>query len=222
MQVSVETSEGLGRKLTVRLPAERIQGAVDKRLKSIKGTVRLDGFRPGKVPFSVVKKRFGGQVRQEVLGEVIQSSFQEAVVSESLRPAGTPQILPLEDADLESGGFGYTATFEVFPEIELAPADVIEIERPVAEVVDDDVDTMINNLRKQRATWRDVDREAVLGDQLIIDFTSTVEGEDIAGGNAEKSALELGSGSMIPGFEDQLIGVVADGDKTVRVDFPYD
>jgi trigger factor len=222
MQVSVENSEGLGRKLTVRLPAEQIQGAVDKRLKSIKGTVRLDGFRPGKVPFSVVKKRFGGQVRQEVLGEVIQSSFQEAVVSESLRPAGMPQILPLEDADLESGGFGYTATFEVFPEFELAPTNLIEIERPSAEVGEDDVDTMISNLRKQRATWSVVDREAVTGDQLIIDFTGTVEGEEFAGGSAENTVLELGSGTMIPGFEDQLIGVVAGGDKTIRVDFPDD
>jgi trigger factor len=157
-----------------------------------------------------------------VLGEVIQSSFQEAVVSESLRPAGMPQILPLEDADLESGGFGYTATFEVFPEFELAPTNLIEIERPSAEVGEDDVDTMISNLRKQRATWSVVDREAVTGDQLIIDFTGTVEGEEFAGGSAENTALELGSATMIPGFEDQLIGVVAGGDKTVQVDFPDD
>ena len=222
MQVSVETSEGLERKLIVRLPAERIQGAVDERLHSMKGKVKLDGFRPGKVPFSVIKKRFGGQVRQEVLGDVIQSSFQEAIVSESLRPAGMPQILPLEDADLETGGFGYTATFEVFPEIELAPAEKIEIERIVAEVLDADVDTMIENLRKQRATWTDVERDAATGDQLIIDFTGTREGEEIVGGKGEKSTLELGSGTMIPGFEDQLIGVRANDDKTIEVTFPDD
>ncbi len=220
MQVSVETSEGLERKLIVRLPAERIQGAVDERLHSLKGKVKLDGFRPGKVPFSVIKKRFGGQVRQEVLGDVVQSSFQEAIVSESLRPAGMPQIHPLEDADLEAGGFGYTATFEVFPEIELVPAEKIEIERPVAEVLDGDVDTMIENLRKQRATWTDVDRGAAQGDQLILDFTGTLDGEEIAGGKGEKSTLELGSGTMIPGFEDQLIGVRAKDDKTIQVTFP--
>ena len=223
MQVSVETTEGLERKLTVRLPAEQIQGAVDERLHSIKGTVRLDGFRPGKVPFGVVKKRYGGQVRQEVLGEVIQSSFQEAVVSESLRPAGMPQIEPLEgDDQTDKEGFGYTATFEVYPEFELAPADGIEVERPVATVNEADVDDMIESLRKQSAEWKEVDRSAANGDQIIIDFTGSIDGEEFAGGKAEKSPLELGSGSMIPGFEDQLIGVKSGEDKTIQVTFPDD
>ena len=222
MQVSVETTEGLERKLTVRLPAEQIQGAVNERLNSIKGSVNLDGFRPGKVPFGVVKKRFGGQVRQEVLGEVIQSSFQEAVVNESLRPAGMPQILPIEDDQTEKDGFGYTAVFEIYPEFELAAVSDMEIERPVVEVTESDIDTMIENLRKQRATWTEVSREAALGDQVVIDFTGSMNGEEFAGGKGENTPLELGSGSMIPGFEDQLVGIKKEEDRTIKVVFPDD
>ncbi|MEM7207094.1 MAG: trigger factor [Pseudomonadota bacterium] len=223
MQVSVETTEGLERKLTVKLPAEKIQGAVDERLNSLKGNVRLDGFRPGKVPFSVVKKRFGGQVRQEVLGEVIQSSFQEAVVSESLRPAGAPMIHPIdEENDVEEGGFGYTAVFEVFPEFELTATEELEIERLSAEVSDEDVDGMIDNLRKQRAEWEEVERDAKDGDQIMIDFTGTVDGEEFPGGSAQNTPLELGSGRMIPGFEDQLIGVKPGDERTINVTFPDD
>ncbi len=222
MQVSVETTDGLERKLTVRLPAEQIQGAVDERLHSIKGTVRLDGFRPGKVPFTVVKKRFGGQVRQEVLGEVLQSSLQEAIVNESLRLAGMPSILPLENEGGDEQGFAYTATFEIFPEFELTPADSIEIERPTAEVLESDIDTMIENLRKQRASWNEVEREAALGDQVNIDFDGTVDGEHIPGGKAENTPLELGSGTMVPGFEEQLLGAKKGEDKTIQVTFPED
>lgn len=222
MQVSVETTEGLERRLTVRLPAEQIQGAVDAKLHSIKSSVKLDGFRPGKVPFGVVKKRFGGQVRQEVLGEVIQSSFQEAVVNESLRPAGMPQIEPIEDDETEQDGFGYTAVFEIYPEFELASVESIEIERPVADVNDQDVDTMIENLRKQRATWNEVDREAKEGDQIVIDFTGSIDGEEFDGGKGEGMPLELGSGAMIPGFEEQLVGVKSGDDKTIGVTFPDD
>ena len=222
MQVSVETTQGLERKLTIKLPADRVQGAVDQRLNSLKSTVRLDGFRPGKVPFSVLKKRFGGQVRQEVLGEVIQSSFQEAVTSESLRPAGMPDILPLEDEGLEEGGFGYTATFEVFPEFELTATEELEIERPVSELSDDDLNDMIENLRKQKAEWVDVERAAASGDQVIIDFKGSVDGEEFAGGSAEKTPLELGSNTMIPGFEDQLIGATVDEERVIDVTFPED
>lgn len=222
MQVSVETTKGLERKLTVRLPAEQIQGAIDGRLDSIKSSVRLDGFRPGKVPFAVVKKRFGGQVRQEVLGEVIQSSLQEAIVSESLKPAGMPSVLPVEDDSIEEGGFVYAATFEVFPEFELTSVDSIEIECPTAEIVEMDIDTVIESLKKQKATWFDVEREAALGDQVNIDFDGTVDGAQIPGGKAENAPLELGSGSMIPGFEDQLIGVKKGDDKTIQVTFPED
>lgn len=220
MQVSVEATEGLERKLKVQVPADRIDSAVDERLQSLSKSVRLQGFRPGKVPMKVVRTRFGAQVRQEVIGEVIQSSFQDAVVQEKLRPAGLPQIEPLE---LDAGAdFSYTAVFEVYPEFELAATDSLEIEKPVAEVADADIDDMIESLRKQRTDWEDVERAAEDGDQLTIDFLGRVDGEEFAGGKADNVPLVLGSGSMIPGFEDQLVGASAGDEKTIKVSFPED
>ena len=221
MQVSVEMTKGLERKLTVRLPAEQIQEAVDERMHSIRGTIKLDGFRPGKVPYKVVKKRFGGQVRQEVLGDLIQSSFQQAVTSQQLRPVGIPNILPLV-GDEEGDGFGYTAVFEVFPEFELASVEALEIERPVAEIIDTDIDLMIEELRKQHASWNDIVRPSMRGDQVVIDFNGTVDGEEMPAGRMEKMSLELGSNKMIPGFEDQLVDLTAGEDKTIQVGFPDD
>jgi len=220
MQVSVEATEGLERKLKIQVPAERIDSAVNERLQSLSKTVRLQGFRPGKVPFRVVRTRFGAQVRQEVLGEVIQSSFQEAVVQEQLRPAGMPQIEPFNmDADKE---LAYTAVFEVYPDFELASVDDLEIERPVAEVAESDIDEMIDSLRKQRSEWEAVERAAEEGDQLTIDFVGSIEGEEFPGGKADNMPLVLGSGSMIPGFEEQLTGASAGDEHAVKVSFPED
>ncbi len=220
MQVSVEATEGLERKLKVQVPAERIDSAVNERLQSLSKTVRLQGFRPGKVPLRVVRTRFGAQVRQEVLGEVIQSSFQEAVVQEQLRPAGMPQIEPV---DMDAGKeLSYTAVFEVYPDFELAAVDGMQIERPVAEVAESDIDEMIDNLRKQRSEWETVERAAEDGDQLTIDFVGSIDGEEFPGGKADNMPLVLGSGSMIPGFEEQLVGASAGDERSVKVSFPED
>lgn len=220
MQVSVESSEGLERRMTVELPADKVNEAMEKRLREIARTARLDGFRPGKVPLSVVRKRFGGQVQQEVFGDLVQSSYFEALSSEQLNPAGEPTIEPLERAPEE--GMGYVAIFEVMPEFELADISSAVISRPVVEVTDQDVDAMVEKLRKQRTTWNEVDREAREGDQVNIDFKGFIDDEAFDGGTAEGVPLVLGSGSMIPGFEEGLIGARAGDERTLEVTFPDD
>ena len=220
MQVSIQTTSGLERRLTIVVPAERIDSEVKTRLNKAMATVRLDGFRPGKVPMKVMKQRFGTGVRQEVLGEVMQKSFQEAVEQEKLKPAGSPQIETKsfdEGVDLE-----FTGTFEVFPEIELKDYSSVSVERLTAEVVDADVDKMIDTLRKQQSNWALAERAAVDGDQVNINYAGTKDGEAFDGGTAENSDLVLGSKSMIPGFEDGIVGLSAGEEKVVALTFPED
>ena len=221
MQVSIETTEGLERRLTVALPADDIESAVDERLRSLGKTARLNGFRPGKVPFNVVKKRYEPQVRSEVLGSLINRSYHDAVQQEKLRPAGQPRIEPAADAaEDEASGFRYTATFEVYPEFEPVFDDSIKVSRPVVDIEESDIDEMLENLRSQRTEFVSVERASTDGDQVVIDFTGRIDGEAFEGGRAEKAPLTLGSKAMIPGFEDQLVGVSAGDEKTVRVSFP--
>lgn len=220
MQVSVETTQGLERKLTVQLPAQDIDSKVDERLASLKKSAKINGFRPGKVPMSVIRKRYAGQVRGEVLGDVINTSFYEAVSQEKLRPAGYPQITPVESEG--SDQFVFDAVFEVYPEFEPANVEDLEIERSVVEVTEADVDDMLNTLQKQRAEWKEVDRAAANDDQIIIDFNGRMDGEEFAGGKADNAPLVLGSGSMIGGFEEQLAGVSSGDEKTIKVTFPED
>jgi trigger factor len=220
MQVSIETTSGLERRLTVGVPAERIESEVDSRLQKAAGNVKLPGFRPGKVPMKVMRQRFGAGVRQEVLGEVMSQSFQEAVVQEKLRPAGQPSIEP---KTLEAGkDLEYIATFEVFPEVEVVEIKDFEVEKPVAEVTDEDVDNIIEVFRKQQGSWEVVERAAADGDKVNIDYVGTRDGEEFEGGTATGSDLELGSGRMIPGFEDGLVGMVAGEEKTLQLSFPED
>jgi len=222
MQVSVETTSGLERKMTVEVPSEDIDSAVQERLQSLSKTARMNGFRPGKVPFKVVKKRFEPQVRGEVMGDVINRSFQDAVQQEKLRLAGSPRIEPLEEDALEasSEGFRYTAVFEVYPEFEPKFDTSISVERPAVDIGAADVDEVLESLRKQRTEYTEVDRPSADEDQVEIDFTGRVDGEEFEGGKAEKTPLVLGSGSMIGGFEEQLIGLSAGDDKTITVSFP--
>lgn len=220
MQVSVETTTGLERRLIVGVPAERIDSAVDSRLQEAAKTVKLNGFRPGKVPMKVVRQRFGQSVRMEVLGEVMNESFQEAIQQQGLKPAGRPEIEP---KNLEGGkDVEFVATFEVFPEIELKDYSGIVVKKPVCEIAAADVDTMIENLRQQRASWEAVERPAQEGDQVNIDYVGTKDGEAFEGGSAEGSDLELGSGRMIPGFEDGIVGMSAGEEKVLALSFPED
>ena len=172
MQVSVETISGLERRMTVGIPAERIENEVNKRLQQTASRARVDGFRPGKVPMSVIRKRFGASARQEVIGEVIQSSFYEAIVQEKLNPAGAPSVEPKELS--EGKDFEYIATFEVYPEVTLGDFAQISVERIESEVTDADLDNMLEILRKQHTSYEAVEREAANDDQLTIDFTGRI------------------------------------------------
>jgi trigger factor len=218
MQVTLETTSGLKRRMRISVPAEQFDSKVEAKLKEAAGQVKIKGFRPGKVPMREVRRRFADGIRQEVSSELMQTSFSDAVRQESLAPAGMPQI---QDVVIEAGkDFEFTAEFEVFPEIELADFGLISVERPVAEVTDANIDTMIETLREQRKEFTDVSRASQDGDQLNIDFEGFVDGEAFEGGKAEGSDLVLGSNSMIPGFEDGLVGSSAGDEKEVTVTFP--
>ncbi|MDH5328013.1 MAG: trigger factor [Gammaproteobacteria bacterium] len=217
MQVSVETTSGLERRMTVEIPKADIDQEVQKRLKSLAGKARLSGFRPGKVPFSVIQKRYGGQVQQEVIGDVMQSSFYEALTQEKLIPAGRPQIEPTEQS--EESDLQYIATFEVLPEISVS-VDSIAVEEPQVEISDEDIDKMIEVIRKQQNEWEPVEREAQDGDQVTIDFTGKIDGEVFPGGSGEGMSVVIGSGRMIKGFEEGLAGCKTDEQKTLSLQFP--
>ena len=218
MQVSVETTEGLERKLTIAIPGDRVDTAVNARLQEAAQTIRLNGFRQGKVPLNVVKNKFGKGVRQEVVGELMNQTYFEAIAQVSLKPAGQPRIEPTsmdEGKDVE-----FVAVFEVYPEIELPDFSSIKAERLVAEVSDDDIDEMIETLRKQRQKWVPVERAAADGDMVNIDYVGKKEGEEFQGGKAAGQNLVLGSERMIPGFEDGVIGKSVGDDFTLQLKFP--
>jgi trigger factor len=217
MQVSVESTGALERRMEVQVPAERIEKAVDERLEKLSRTIRLKGFRPGKVPVKVVRQQFGQQVRQEVLGDVVQSTFAEAVTQEKLTPAGGPKIEPISQ---EGGDLKYRAVFEVIPQIQLAGVDQLEISRPQADVAAGDVDAMIQNLREQRPTYEKVEREAGDADRVTVDFEGTVDGQPFEGGKGEDIPVVVGAGRMLPDFEAGLKGARAGERKTIDVTFP--
>lgn len=221
MQVSVETTEGLERRMTIRLPNEQIESKVESQLKRMARDVRMDGFRPGKVPMRVIRQRYGAGARQEVLGEVIESAYRDAIVQEALRPAGYPNIEPVEGEE-NSEEFVFCAVFEVFPEVAVASMEGGEITRPVAEVTDADVDNMLNTLKKQRATWAEVEREAADNDQVSINFAGKIDGEAFEGGSAEGYELVLGSKSMIEGFEAGIVGAKTGESRSLNLQFPED
>ncbi|PSJ45747.1 trigger factor [Zobellella endophytica] len=218
MQVSVETTQGLERRLTITVPAEKVDGEVNSRLRQLAKTRRIDGFRPGKAPLSIVKKMFGSSVEADVAGELMQRNFFEAVIAEKLNPAGMPTMQP---APIKAGeDFTFIATFEVYPEVAVKGLDAVSVEKPQAEVTDADLDKMIDTLRKQHADWVSVEREAADGDRVTMNFVGSVDGEEFEGGAAEDFVLVLGSGRMIPGFEDGLLGKKVGDDFTLEVTFP--
>ena len=218
MMVSVESTGGLERRMTVQVPAERIESEVDSRLTTVGKNAKIKGFRPGKIPMSVIRQRYGGQVRQEVLGELLQSTYIEAINKESLRPAGGPRIEP---GPIEEGkGLEYTATFEVYPEIELRGAEGLAVRRPVADILDDDIDAMMENLRRQRAEWDEVERPAETSDRVTVDFSGAIDGEAFPGGSGEDVPVVLGEGQMLPDFEAGLLGASAGEEKDIKVTFP--
>jgi trigger factor len=220
MQVSVETTSALERRMTVGVPAERIETEVNKRLQQTARRAKVPGFRPGKVPMSIIRQRYEDSARQEALGDLIQATFYEAVVQEKLNPAGAPSVEPKV---FEKGqALEYVATFEVFPEFQVAGLESIAVERLQAEVTDADVDNMLDILRKQNTRFEAAERAAENGDQLNIDFVGKIDGEAFAGGSAKGTLLVLGSGRMIPGFEEGLVGAKAGEERVLNVTFPAD
>jgi len=234
MQVSVETLSDLERRVTVQVPAERLAKEIQAerlakeiqdRLQSLSRRVKVDGFRPGKVPLKLVQRLYGDQVRYEAVSELMQNSLHEALTAEKLNPLGGPRIEPksLEDGrDLE-----YCATFEVLPEFdpsgfETNPSgfETIKVERPNAEVAEPDVDRMLENLRQQRVTWGAVERPAAEGDRVRIDFEGAIDGENFAGGKGDNVEVILGKGAMLKDFEDHLAGLHPDADTEFDLTFP--
>jgi len=220
MQVSVEQSGNIERKMTISLPAERVDSEITRQLQRLSKQVKVPGFRPGKVPMKIMKSRYLGQVMQDVMADLIQSSYQEALGQESLRPAGAPSI------ETSSGGEGkdleYTATFEVYPDLTGLTLSGLKIERNLCEISDKDIDTTLDSLRRQRVEWKSVDAEAKDGNRVTLDFTGSVDGEPFTGGEGKAMPVVIGSGSLIPGFESQLIGIKEGEERTLTVKFPDD
>ena len=218
MQVSVETTQGLERKMTVAVPSEKVDSAVNTRLQEAARNVKLNGFRKGKVPYKVIKSKFGAGVRQEVVGEMMSQSYYEAIDQESLKPAGQPNIDPKnldEGQDLE-----FVATFQVYPEITLPDLSTIKAERLGADISEADIDEMIQTLRKQKQSWEVCDRAAATEDMVNINYVGSRDGEDFEGGSAQGTNLVLGSERMIPGFESGIEGKSADDAFTLDLSFP--
>lgn len=216
MQVTVETTQGLERRMRVEIPEERVRGEVDKKLDDLAKSMRIPGFRPGKAPVKVVARRYGREVRDEVIGGLVQESLIDALSQEQLRPAAAPRIAPLET----TAGVSYTATFDVLPEIVLPNFETVEIARPVAGVDDEDVARMLETMRAQRRTWEPVDRAAGSTDRVMVNLEGFVDGELVDEASATDLPVELDAGRMVDGFEDALVGVQAGEDRTLELTFP--
>ncbi len=220
MQVSVESVSGLERRLKISVPASQVEQSVNKRINQTARTIKVDGFRPGKVPLSMIKQRYGAGIRAEALDDIIRDSYVAAVEQSQLKVAGFPNIVPISFA--EGKDIEFAAIVEVYPEVVVADFSALAVERPTSEVTDADLETMIENLRRQRAKWEDSSDAAVDQDRLTIDFEGTVAGEAFAGNSAQDFNLVLGSKRMIAGFEDQLVGTKAGDELTITVTFPAD
>ena len=218
MQVSVETTQGLGRRVTITIAADSIETAVKSELVNVAKKVRIDGFRKGKVPMNVVAQRYGASVRQDVLGELMSRNFIDAIIKEKINPAGAPNYVPGEYKQGED--FTYSVEFEVYPEVELKGLESIEVEKPIVSVTDEDVDGMLDTLRKQQANWKEKEGAVDAEDRVTIDFTGSVDGEEFEGGKASDFVLAMGQGRMIPGFEDGIKGHKAGEEFTIDVTFP--
>lgn len=220
MQVSVENISGLERRLKIAVPADQVEKAVDKKINQTARTIKIDGFRVGKVPVNVVKKRYGASIRAEALDDIIREAYIGALQQTELKIAGFPSIEPInfdEGKDIE-----FAAVVEVYPEVTIADFAALSVERPTSEVTDADIDTMITNLRRQRATWEESTEAAADQDRLTIDFAGSIDGEAFDGGTAQDFNIVLGSKRMIAGFEEQLVGVKAGDELTINVTFPAD
>ena len=219
MQVSVEKTSELSRKMFVSVPETVLEEKVAARLKNLARSVKIDGFRPGKAPANIVNKMYGERVRDEIKGDLIQSTYVEAIQEQKLNPAGYPNI---HSVDTDAEGFKYVAEFELYPEVSVMGLDQLKITRPNAQVEDSDFETMLTKLREQRKTWVVVDRAAATADRVTLSFTGVAEGENFTEGKVDNFQVEIGAKKMIPGFEDNLIGLTVGEHKSFEISFPED
>jgi trigger factor len=216
----VENIGKLERRMQVQVPAEQVAKEIAARLKTISRTARLNGFRPGKAPLNVIRRQFGPQVHREVIGELLQSSYEQAVTQNALAPAGSPRIEP-QSMD-EGQDLKYVATFEVFPDVVIQPIESMELERVTAEVSESDVDAMILRLRQQQMKFAEVERAAAVKDKVTIDFEGAIDAVPFAGGKGENIAIVLGEGRMLPQLEQGLVGALPGEKRSITVNFPAD
>ena len=219
MQATLESLNGLERRLNVSLPLTEIDTEVSARLKKIARTAKLAGFRPGKVPLKIVEQQFGPQVRQEVLGDVVKKSFGDAVREQNLRVAGLPSIEPRSGGE-GGGAFEYSATFEVYPEVTVTDVSSLQFKRPVHEIVEADVDRTLEILRRQRVKFDPVERPAAAEDLVTIDYRGTIDGVEFPGGSASDHGVILGQGRLLPEFESHLVGLSAGATAAFDLQFP--
>jgi trigger factor len=220
MQVSVESVGNLERRMTLRVPTEHVESRIGGRLREIARSAQIKGFRPGKVPAKVIEQRYGAQVRGEVVDELLQQGFDQAVRENALRLAGNPMIEPAEDAG--EGELAYVATFEIVPDFGDIDVTTLQVVRNTAEVTEDDIDRMIENLRLQRRSWTLVNRPAQAGDAVDLETWSLIDGERLPAEGAERGVTMIGSGAMFAEIENGLIGMSAGEEKTLNVNFPTD
>ena len=218
MSISIETLEGLQRRVTIIVAADKIEAAYKEQLKGYAKNARVDGFRKGKVPQSIIEQRFGVAARQEVLSDEMQRAFFDAVIAEKINLAGRPTFTPNNYQPGQE--FSFSVTFEVFPEVELKGLENIEVEKPVVEISDADLDKMVDVLRKQQATWAESQEAVKAEDRVVIDFVGSVDGEEFEGGKATDFVLAMGQGRMIPGFEEGIVGHKAGEQFDIDVTFP--
>ena len=220
MSVSVESLGALKRKMTVSVPAEEFKSAFDQKIKKLSQKVKIDGFRPGKVPMNIVKQRYTLSVTHEVAQDLIKSSLYQALAEQKITPVAMPEIEP-EEIVLDKP-FSYHAIFEVFPEIEIAELDGDKVELISAELQESDIDTMIEQLREKNKNWAPVSRAVKDGDKVVIDFEGFIDDKAFEGGKAEDFSLVIGSNTMITGFEKSIIGFKEKQTDDINVSFPAD
>jgi len=218
MSISIETLEGLQRRVTIIVAADKIEAAYKEQLKGYAKNARVDGFRKGKVPHSIIEQRFGVAARQDVLSDEMQRAFFDAVIAEKINLAGRPTFTPNNYQPGQE--FSFSVTFEVFPEVELKGLENIEVEKPVVEISEADLDKMVDVLRKQQATWAESQEAVKAEDRVVIDFVGSVDGEEFEGGKATDFVLAMGQGRMIPGFEEGIVGHKAGEQFDIDVTFP--
>lgn len=219
MKITSESVSNIETKLTVELPSDKLKSKVESELKKVQKRAKIDGFRPGKVPMSRIRSQYGQGVQQDVINDVIRESVFEAIEKEGIKAIGAPDI---EDVKLENDTLSYTAKVEIYPQVEVSGLDKIEVTRLSADVSDEEVETMIENLRAQRQTFSEADKAVEDKDQVTFDFAGTLDGEAFEGGTSKDFKLVIGSGRMIPGFEDGILGMKTGETKTIDVTFPED